>query len=161
MFCINFFSNTTRVNNSRPHKKQPTVWRRRTCPVCDTVFTTYERPSLSENKPVTLPNGKTDTFNLGRLVISIASSFTHDTAKAKYDSLWLAYTVEDTLSTDYPVITPDDIAAVTHQTLKQFDELAAVQYAARHQLIATTRRRGRPSLSPSGHEPPTDASPSR
>lgn len=148
MFCVNCFNQTTRVANSRPHKKQPTVWRRRTCQACSTTFTTYERPSLAENKPVALSDGKTDVFNLGRLVISIASSFTHDADKAKYDSLWLAYTVEDTLSTEYPVITPDDIAAVTHQVLKQFDELAAVQYAARHRLITSTRRRpGRPSLS--------------
>ena len=147
MFCINCFHPATRVVNSRPHKKQPSVWRRRSCPKCRTVFTTYERPSLAENKKIAIPSGETDTFNLGKLVISIANSFTHRPVEAKYHSLWLAQTVEDTLSTEYPVITVNDIAAVTHQVLKQFDELAAVQYAARHGLIASTRRRGRPSLS--------------
>jgi hypothetical protein len=73
--------------------------------------------------------------------------------------LWLAQTVEDILSTEYPTITPDDIAAVTHQTLKQFDELAAVQYGARHRLIASTRKRGRPSLSERARR--SDESPSR
>lgn len=159
MFCINCFHPTTRVANSRPHKKRPSVWRRRTCPKCHATFTTYERPSLAENKKVTLPSGKTDLFNLGRLVISISGAFTHQPEEAKYNSLWLAQTVEDTLSTEYPVITPDDIAAVTHQTLKQFDELAAVQYAARHGLIASTRKRGRPSLSERAR--PKRESPSR
>lgn len=148
MFCINCFQPISRVSNSRPHKKHPIVWRRRSCSKCHMTFTTYERPSLTENKKITLSAGATGHFNLGKLVISIASAFTHRSDEAKYHSLWLAQTVEDILSTQYPVITPDDIAAVTHQTLKQFDELAAVQYAARHGLIASTRkRRGRPSLS--------------
>jgi transcriptional regulator NrdR family protein len=159
MICINCFNPATRVINSRPHKKQPSVWRRRYCPECHQAFTTYERPSLAENKKLTLPSGTTDTFNLGKLVISIAGAFTHRPEEAKYHSLWLAQTIEDVLSMEYPVITPDDIAAVTHQTLKQFDELAAVQYAARHGLIASTRRRGRPSLSE--RAPRSDGSPSQ
>jgi transcriptional repressor NrdR len=147
MFCINCFNPSTQVANSRPHKKRPSVWRRRKCSKCHTTFTTYERPSLTENKKITLPNGNDDIFNLGKLVISISNAFTHQPEEAKYQSLWLAQTIEDTLSTEYPIITTDDIAAVTHQVLKQFDELAAVQYAARHRLIASTRKRGRPSLS--------------
>lgn len=157
MICINCFHTTTRVINSRPHKKQPSVWRRRQCPKCNFVFTTNEQPSLIDNRRVFLPDNKTEIFSLGKLTISIASAFTHDTKKASYDSLWLAQTVERILSTDYTVITPDDIAAVTHQVLKNFDELAAVQYAAKHRLIASARRRGRPSLSPSERAPRTDA----
>lgn len=149
MLCINCFSTSTRVTNSRPHKKNPSIWRRRTCPRCNTVFTTIERPSLAENRPVSLPDGSSDTFSTGRLIISIAKAFSHAPAKAQYDSMWIAQTVEDILTTEHKVITPDDIAAVTHQVLKRFDELAAVQYAAQHQLITTTRRRGRPSISPS------------
>lgn len=159
MFCVNCFHPNTRVSNSRAHKKHPSVWRRRSCPKCHTTFTTYERPSLADNKKVTLPTGETEQFNLGKLIISIAAAFTHRPDEAKYHSLWLAQTVEDILSTEYPVFTPDDIAAVTHQTLKQFDELAAVQYAARHGLIASTKRRGRPSLSE--RAPRNGASPSR
>lgn len=145
MFCINCFNKDTKVANSRPHKKQPSVWRRRKCPNCRTVFTTYERPSLAENKPVHLPGGKTEEFNLGKLIISIAQAFTHTPNEAAYNALWLAQTVEDTLSSQREVLTPEDIAAITHYTLKQFDELAAIQYAAQHQLIISTRRRGRPS----------------
>lgn len=159
MLCINCFHPTTRVANSRPHKKHPSIWRRRSCPRCRTAFTTYERPSLAENKKVALPSGGSELFNLGKLVVSIASAFTHQPDEAKYHSLWLAQTVEDALSTEYPVVTPDDIAAVTHYTLKQFDELAAVQYAARHGLIASTRKRGRPSVSE--HARRNDGSPSQ
>lgn len=159
MFCINCFHKNTSVSNSRPHKKQPLVWRRRRCPKCGTVVTTYERPSLAENKPVHLSTGETDTFNLGKLILSIAKAFTHDQKAAEYHALWLAQTVEDILSSERQQITPEDIEATTHSVLKKFDELAAVQYAARHQLIISTKRRGRPSLR--GRGPRTDGSPSQ
>jgi len=159
MFCVNCFHTATRVVNSRPHKKSPSIWRRRSCESCGTIFTTLERPSLADNKKIALPGGTTDAFNLGKLIISISGAFTHAPEKANYDSIWLAQTVEDTLSTQYAVITPDDIAVVTHQTLKSFDELAAVQYAAKHGLIASTKRRGRPSFSE--RAPRNDASTSQ
>ena len=155
MFCINCFNPSTSVTNSRPNKKQPQVWRRRSCSHCSAVFTTYERPSLADNKEVTLPDGSTDTFNLGKLLLSIAKAFTHSPNDAQYNALWLAQTVEDTLSTERQTLTPEDIEATTHQVLKQFDELAAIQYAAQHQLISSTRKRGRPSLrerGPRSHE---------
>lgn len=159
MFCINCFHTNTKVSNSRPNKKQPLVWRRRQCIECGTTFTTYERPSLAENKPIHLPNGETDAFNLGKLILSISRAFTHAPREAEYNALWLAQTVEDMLSTERQVVTPEDIEAATHTTLKRFDELAAIQYAAQHKLISSTKRRGRPSLH--GHEPRTGASPSR
>lgn len=146
MFCINCFHMNTNIANSRPNKKQPQVWRRRKCAKCGTIFTTYERPSLAENKPVVLPSGKTTTFNLGKLIISIARAFTHAPYEAEYNALWLAQTVEDTLSTEQETVTPEDIEATTHAVLKRVDELAAIQYAAQHQLISSVRRRGRPSL---------------
>lgn len=159
MFCVNCFHRNTRVTNSRANKKQSSVWRRRQCPACGAVFTTYERPSLADNKPIHLPSGETDTFNLGKLTLSIAQAFTHDPHVAEYQAFWLAQTVEDILSSQREVITPEDIEATTHTVLKRFDELAAVQYAARHQLIVSTRRRpGRPSLRE--REPRTDELPS-
>jgi transcriptional repressor NrdR len=159
MFCINCFHEDTRVNNSRSNKKQPTVWRRRRCPRCGTIFTTYERPSLAHNKQVDLTGGKNTPFNLGKLIQSIAKAFPHNRHDAEYSTLWLAMSVEDTLSTQRETITPADIAAITHDVLRRYDELAAVQYAARHQLIVSTRRRGRPSLV--WHEPQKRELPSR
>jgi hypothetical protein len=98
-------------------------------------------------------------FNLGRLVISIAGSFTHNPADGRDNALWLAQTVEDLLSIDPSPLTVDSIAKTTHETLKRYDELAAVQYAARHQLISSLRRRGRPSFGEP--EQPHPQSPSR
>lgn len=100
-----------------------------------------------------------EEFNLGKLIISIAKAFAHLPKEASYNSLWLAQTVEDTLSSQRKTITPGDIEATTHDVLHRFDELAAVQYAAQHQMIVSTRRRGRPSWH--GPEPPKRQSPSR
>jgi transcriptional repressor NrdR len=159
MFCINCFHESTQVINTRKRSKQPQIWRRRKCSNCDKAFTTYERPSLADNKVVYLNDGKSEKFNLGKLIISISDSFSHAPAEAKYESLWLAQSVEDLLSTEHTTLTPEDIGAVTHSVLKRYDELAAVQYAAKHQLISSTRqKRGRPSLRERGR--PTDASPS-
>jgi len=147
MFCINCFNKSTRVSNTRPSKKQPHIWRRRSCSECEAVFTTRERPSLADNKSVILPSGEKDEFNLGKLILSISRAFTHNKHEAEYSTLWLAQTIEDILSTEQETITPEDIEATAHHVLKQYDELAAIQYAAQHNLISSTRRkRGRPSL---------------
>lgn len=146
MICINCFHVKTRVTNSRPHKKRPGVWRRRSCPHCGTVFTTYETGAL-EQTTVRQHDGTVTEFNLGRLVQSIGRSFLHDKHAARYDSLELARTVELTLLTEQSQPSNDDIAAITHTVLKRYDQLAALQYAAQHDLVTTLRRRGRPAVS--------------
>lgn len=146
MICLYSPTEQTKVINSRASKKSPVVWRRRQGLTSGIIFTTYERPSLAENKPINLSDGNTDTFNLGRLVLSIAAAFSHDRHAAQYDSFWLAQTVEDKLSMHTEELTPHIISQVTHEALKKFDELAAVQYAAKHHLITSLKRRGRPSI---------------
>jgi transcriptional regulator NrdR family protein len=160
MFCINCFHPKTQVVNSRGKKKQPFIWRRRFCPNCQMIFTTHETPSLAESAKVYRALNKTEDFNLGRLTLSIAQAFTHSETSAKLHALDLAQTVEISLSTQVEVLTPEEIATSTHTVLKRFDELAALQYAAKHHLIVSTRqRRGRPSTAWRGQ--PTDESPSR
>jgi transcriptional regulator NrdR family protein len=146
MVCINCFYPSTNVTNSRPHKKEALIWRRRHCKHCGTTFTTRERPSLKDNQKVLTHENKTEDFSLGRLTLSIAKAFTHSQKDAQYYSLWLAQSVEDQLSTQREHISLGDIEATTHMVLKRFDELAAVQYAGQHGLISSVRRRGRPSL---------------
>ncbi len=146
MFCINCFHPKTAVSNSRPHKKTPSIWRRRTCPNCTMAFTTHERPTLRDNRLVRLNNGSSEPFNPGKLLLSIAASFSHDKKAATYDSWWLTETVEEILATEVKNITSDDIAAVAHAVLDRYDKLAGIQYAAQQQLVTSVRKRGRPSL---------------
>lgn len=147
MICIYCFHVKTSVSNSRPHKKQPQNWRRRTCTACRKTFTTYERPSSDELR-VRRPDGATEGFNIGKLLQSIARASQHNKKQAAYDSLPLASTVELALITnacDDFCVTPRQISEETHEVLKRFDELTAMQYAMQHGLIVSVRRRGRPS----------------
>lgn len=143
MICVNCFHVKTKVYNSRPHKK-PAVWRRRQCLNCLAVFTTYERPAL-DDQMILARDGSKHPYSIGKLIVSISRSFSHNSHSAQFDSLHLAETVETTLLTSGKELSADDIAAITHQTLKQFDPVAAIQYAAQHDLITTKRRPGRPS----------------
>ena len=156
MFCINCFHKSTNVTNSRSYKKHPQVWRRRHCTQCGHTFTTHERPSLADNKQVALQDGTYTRFNLGKLILSIGKAFSHASDEIETNVLGLAETIEEILSTERQTVTPEDIEATTHQVLKRFDELAAIQYAAQHKLISSARRRGRPSLRE--HGPRTDVS---
>lgn len=154
MICVNCFHEKTKVTNSRPHKKTAGTWRRRQCqnPTCGLTFTTYEKPALDDSVTVHYPSansklGASAAFSLSKLTLSIAASFTHDPAARQLHSLPLAETVEQLLISQVRQPSVDDIAATTHQVLKRFDELAALQYAAGHGLVAATRsRRGRPSI---------------
>lgn len=138
----------TKVTNSRTAKKRPEVWRRRQCLSCHKIFSSYELPELSIE--VTTETNQRHPFSLGKLHLSVAASFTHSKTAASYDSLDLAKTIQQRLITlQRTSLTAQEIAQETHATLKRFDELAAVQYAARHHLISTVRRRGRPSLASS------------
>lgn len=147
MICINCFHIKTSVANSRPHKKQSSVWRRRHCARCDTTFTTHERVALSDQRTVFEPAGSQQPFNLGRLIISLHRAFAHTPEHGKMDALWLAQTIETLLVAQTTgSITTEQITHTTYGVLKKYDELAAVQYAAQHQIITSLRRRGRPSL---------------
>ena len=85
-------------------------------------------------------------FNLCKLTLSIAAAFTHDSLTREQHSLSLAQTAEQLLLREVKQPSAEDIAATTHQVLRRFDALAALQYAAQHELISPVRRRGRPSI---------------
>jgi transcriptional regulator NrdR family protein len=153
MICVNCFHEKTKVTNSRPHKKGAGTWRRRNCTHCGLTFTTYEKPALDDSIDVLYPSigeptsGTKAPFSLSKLTLSIAASFSHDKVTQQLHSLSLAETVEQLLISQIKQPSVDDIAATTHQVLKRFDELAALQYAASHGLVNATRsRRGRPSI---------------
>lgn len=146
MICVYCLSQKTSTPNSRPHKKTPQVWRRRHCSTCGHTFTTYERPSL-EDIPFQNNDGRPIRFSPGKLIVSIHRALVRiqDAADASYE---LARTVEQRLITRYDVSLPLTVSAIadeTYHTLRQFDELSALQYGAQHGIIVSTRRRGRPS----------------
>ena len=101
-------------------------------------------------------NGKKNNFSIGKLMLSIARSFNHNDRLAASYSYDLANTIQDklTLLQNEYTISPQYIAEITHSTLQNFDQIAALQYAAQHNLITPQRkkRRGRRSFSCSEHD---------
>ncbi len=146
MLCINCLHDKTKVTNSRQHKNNPTVWRRRHCLNCQAVWTTYERADLDNTKVINHER-QTTPFNIGKLTISIARSFQHNKHGADFYSYSLAQTVQEELIKQNFHLSTDDIAINAHQVLQRFDPVAAVQYAAQHDLITAKRRPGRPTIS--------------
>lgn len=147
MICIYCLQKKTTIPNSRPHKTSPQVWRRRSCTSCGGVFTTYERPSL-EDVTVLDAASVRSPFSLGQLTISIYKSLSSNLETPGTVSYQLAQTVEQRLLLRYDVssaITTTAIADMAYRTLKNFDEISALQYGASHGIITSIRRRGRPS----------------
>ncbi len=149
MICINC-SSDTKVTNSRPHKKTPSVWRRRKCVACGAVFTTNEVISDSMYVfHIKKPTGKPETFSFPRLMFSIATSLSHRAEKnIPDDSYWLAQTIATNIqATATDTVTSGALAVEVHTTLSHFDATAGIQYGARHGLVHNTAqkpRRGRP-----------------
>lgn len=143
MNCIVCFHPNTYVTNSRGRKKSPIVWRRRHCASCGNTFSTEERPTLEYSRPVLDPETKQhQQFNPGRLLISIATSFQHDRNLGNNSAWALTQTIIEILSTKYPMpISTSDISSVTHQALLRYDKSAGMQYALRHRLITSLKRR--------------------
>lgn len=149
MLCIKCYSPTTQVTNSRPHKKTSSVWRRRACKRCGYVFTTSELPSSESELTVWNIQHKTNKpFSLSTLTVSIANSFTHNQPSGNASALSLATTIMTRLMTEstHGTISSDDIAAHTYDTLRHFDEVAAMQYGVKHGLLRLSGRRSSPQL---------------
>lgn len=155
MICINC-SSETKVTNSRPHKKTPSVWRRRKCVACGAVFTTNEVVSDTMYIfQVKSPDGKAEAFSLPRLMFSIATSLSHRAAQSvPDDSYWLAQTIATNIqATATDKVTSGALALEVHVALSNFDATAGIQYGARHGLVHNTAqkpRRGRPRTSRRG-----------
>lgn len=155
MICIKCSADTS-VTNSRPHKKTPSVWRRRQCKACGTVFTTNELVADDTHRlTVQQPDGSAIDFSFPRLMVSIYQNLGHRPSASNADeAYWLAQTVAQTIqasATD--TLTHAALSAVTHETIAHFDATAGLSYGVRHGILHTSDQRpvrGRPRSSRRG-----------
>ena len=170
MICVYCLAPDTSVVNSRPHKKHSHVWRRRRCHACHRTFTSYEEAAPGQcllpvqSRSSTMPQAQptpaaqqaprrpkgAQEFSLGTLTVSINQAFTHCASNHGSTSYSLARTAVQQLAkraaqAQQYTISTADIAHTTHQILKRYDPVAALQYGARHGMVTSLRRRGRPS----------------
>lgn len=142
MLCINCHHKDTQVTNSRPHRKEPHVWRRRHCPACGHDFTTQERPVLDTHLYVIhLQSGLKEPFYQGKLLYSIIRSFAYDEQFGIKNALPLSETVITELLPIKRLLSTQQIARACYNVLQRFDKVAAAQYALAHGITAAPKRR--------------------
>lgn len=131
MFCP-YCSGDTTVENSRPSKSHPEVWRRRECKQCGSIWTTREYIDLSTSHRVRTRHKLLQAFSRDVLFLSIKDSLQHrKTASA--DATALTDTVLDrVLAQKQAIIETTTIIEVTQEVLYNFDRTAAAVYTALH-----------------------------
>jgi transcriptional repressor NrdR len=131
MVCM-YCGKDTQVVNSRARSFPYSVWRRRKCPHCKNIFSTYETPGL--DKAVVLAKGKDILpFSRDQLFLSVYQSVAH-----RPDAIRSASALTDTILTKL-------LAQLTHASLdrkmvvktvatvlRRFDKAAATYYEAYH-----------------------------
>lgn len=150
MICIKCQAASTSVGNSRPHKKQSSVWRRRRCENCGYIFTTLETPLTGESLHLIYKDGSSVPFSLPRLTVSLSSLLTHHHDKAPDEAHWLSETIYQTFikrGNGGQAVPMHEFLVIVHEVLGRFDALAGLQYAAKYRIVTNIRKEtGRPRL---------------
>ena len=131
MNCI-YCGGDTSVENSRPKKRSNTVWRRRECKDCSTIFTSSEALDLSGSILV-YTGSHSEPFNRDKLFTSIHDSLKHRKSPV-YDATALTDTIINKVVTiiTNPKLDTSIIRDICHDTLQKYDSVAATHYAAFH-----------------------------
>lgn len=131
MHCVNCGNNTS-VTNSRPSKKAVSVWRRRHCPRCDLVFSTYEQPDLSLSVKVKTKSGQIEAFSEEKLLLSLYECFSHR-KDALSASVGLKTTILNQLfPLKHDLLDTKHLAEQVYRVIFRFDRVAATYYKAHH-----------------------------
>lgn len=135
MVCI-YCQSETQVTNSRPQKRTNSVWRRRHCLNCHTVFSTEEHVDMTKSIVVRKAPEQLEAFQRDVLFISVYVSVRH-----RKSALTDATGLTDTITSKILILQRNgivetaDIIRCTYDTLRLFDEAAAVHYQAYHPLV--------------------------
>lgn len=134
MYCI-MCSSGTKVTNSRPHKKAPSIWRRRACLSCAAVFTTWESVQDNEYAFTVQTGHHYAPFSLPRLLVSIYAALSHRKGHKKADdAYWLAVTVAQQVKASATnTVTAAALAKITYEAVRNFDTVAGLTYGTRHE----------------------------
>lgn len=126
------------MTNSRPQKRTNSVWRRRECQDCGTIFTSTEAYELS-GSVVVRSAAALSAFSRDKLFISVYEALKHRKT-AQSDATELTDTIIKRLLAALTAAELDkrDIIETTCQVLESFDSAAATQYRAYHQGFDST-----------------------
>jgi transcriptional regulator NrdR family protein len=132
MVCM-YCGSPTMVSNSRASSVTKQVWRRRTCKVCKSTFSTFERPDLYKSLVVKYASDKLYPFSKDSLLVSIYESCRHRQS-AVLDASALTDTIISKLlkKSRNGTIERAQIVDTASTILKRFDTAANVYYLAYH-----------------------------
>jgi transcriptional repressor NrdR len=127
-------STKTDVVNSRQQRRTNSVWRRRTCTACSTIFTTLEHIDLPSLLRVARTTTELEPFSRDRLFVSVLESCRHrpsaiaDTSNLTQQIIMRLLAAQKTSG----LIDRTQIMTTTLSVLKTFDSTAATFYRAYH-----------------------------
>lgn len=132
MVCL-YCGSSTQVTNSRLQRRANTVWRRRQCMHCSSVFTTNEAADLSGSLAVAMSHKYVAPFDRDKLFLSILASCKHREA-AIQDARALTQTIISQLvpAAEHGRLSPNTIITIAQEALSRFDKTAATVYGAFH-----------------------------
>lgn len=130
MVCI-YCGNDTRVVNSRLQKKSSSVWRRRLCVKCTSVFTTIEVFQDNNSLMISDDNQRIAPFIREKFFLSIYDSCRHRQS-AVTDARYLTNTIVSKMISKHEgaTIQSTKLKETALKTLSRFDKVAATYYRA-------------------------------
>jgi transcriptional regulator NrdR family protein len=132
MLCI-YCASTTHIINSRPSRKTLSVWRRRKCKGCRSIFTTRENIDYAGALRIKTAYEPLQPFLRDKLLISVYRSLSHrKTALLDADSLCATIIASLVSQQQKGLLNTEHIIKTTHQILLKFDRAAATHYQAHH-----------------------------
>ena len=145
MVCPYCQHRDTNVTNSRQHRDQPRIWRRRQCTRCKTTFTTYESVAEKELPLIVDPNKKKPvTFSMPKLLISIYECLPADDPKRADNAQALALSVYHELSERTSAeLERSAIAKTAYEVITRYNARSGLSYGVSHGLITPESMSGR------------------
>jgi transcriptional repressor NrdR len=129
MRCPFCGSEETQVKDSRPTEDNSAIRRRRSCPSCNSRFTTFERVQLRELM-VVKSNGKRQVFDRDKLYQSIDKAVRKRPVETERVERMVSSIVRRLESMGETEIPSKEIGALVMDGLKALDPVAYVRFAS-------------------------------
>lgn len=129
MRCPFCGSDETQVKDSRPTEDNSAIRRRRSCPACNSRFTTFERVQLRELM-VVKSNGKRQVFDRDKLYQSIDKAVRKRPVETERVERLVSSIVRRLESMGETEIPSKEIGALVMEGLKALDPVAYVRFAS-------------------------------
>lgn len=121
--------------NSRPRSRPLSVWRRRQCLGCKSIYTTDEKPDLYASLKIKDSSGKFRSFSEDKLLISIYECLSHKEEPLKASRSLVNTLLGEVLPFGNNSLKTSTIAEETYKILRRYDKAAALIYKARHPIF--------------------------